>query len=132
MSLIDKNSIKSFLGGKSFLTGIEDADGHEAAVAQAENIVYQKTLVPIPSEIATAIPLLQFCAHCIYIYIVSTRQKLSEDEMKQRKQLYDDGMAMLNEIQNGTLPLYSAGAVVTTSSQTSLFHVTNCNRSERL
>jgi hypothetical protein len=133
MSLINKETIKSFLGGRSFLTGVEDAEGHEFAVSQAENIVYQKTLIPIPDKIEDAIPTLEFCAHCIYIFIVSTRQNLKEEEIKRRKELYDSGMKILNDIQSGDLPIYdTSGSVVSTTKQDALFQVGNCNRSERL
>ena len=59
MPLIDKDTIKSFLGDKSFITkDTADVAGFDSAIAQAENIVFQKTLIEIPATVEEAIPML--------------------------------------------------------------------------
>jgi hypothetical protein len=134
MPLIDKDTIKSFLGANSFITGIEDIEGHDSAIKQADNIVYQKTSIPIPEDPCKAIPTLQFCAHSIYIYIVSLRQKLDKDEIERRRQLYKDAISILDDIGNGDFPIHDkeGNTISTSSSQKSLFQVDNCYRSERI
>jgi hypothetical protein len=134
MPLIDQDTLKSFLGSKSFITlATEGIDGHEDAIAQADNIVYQKVPVPIPADAADAIPSLQFCSHAIYIYIVSQRQKLSDKEVSRIDKLYSNAMRMLDEFQSGKTQLLDAdGEIVTTDKpEITTYDVDNTDRSER-
>ena len=136
MPLIDKETLKSFLGDKNFITkDLAEISGLETAIAQAENIVYQKTLIAIPDAVENAIPMLQFYAHVITIYILSTRQTLSEDDRKHRAKMYDDAMAELNDIADGKKIVYDNTGTIASKSQTaqaSTFYYSADNRSERL
>src|SRR3989339_454176 len=88
MPLISKQTLKSFLGENSFITGVDDIAGLSDAIAQADNMVYQKTLIAIPAVTLDAIPTLQFCSHAICLYLISFRQNLKEEEIKRRDLLY--------------------------------------------
>ena len=137
MPLIDKDTIKSFLGDKSFITkDTADVAGFDSAIAQAENIVFQKTLIEIPATVEEAIPMLQFYAHVIFIYMVSSRQTLNEDDRKHRAKMYDDIMAELNDISEGKKIVYDSTGAVASQSQTSpastFYYSADDSRSERL
>lgn len=134
MPLINIASLTSFLGENSFVTkGAEDDSGHASAVAQAENIVYQKTLIPIPDEIEDAIPTLQFCAHAIYIYMVSFKQKLDKDEIGRREKLFDRAINMLDTYTPGKNSLLdnNGDPATTDTPESSTYDVDNTDRSER-
>lgn len=142
MPLINKDSFKSFAGGKSYLVADTAPAGFAEAVKQAENIVFQYTGIAIPEDIINAIPQLQFYAHCILQYIVSGQQDgLSEHELQRRKDMYDTAMASLEKIEQGKLEVKdSTGAVVSAKSTSSFYYndgeftngATLLPRSERL
>ncbi|QQS35764.1 MAG: hypothetical protein IPM56_16205 [Ignavibacteriales bacterium] len=136
MPLIDRSSLKSFYGKNSFITQGDTAIvGHDDAVKQASNIVYQHTLIPIPADIEQAIGILQFYAHSIYQWITTGMQdKLDEFEMSRRRKMFDDAMAALMQIKSGKLDVYDDNGVKveTGFSKTSTYYVDSDNRSERL
>jgi len=137
MPLISSETIKSFLGDKSFITkDLAEVAGMESAIAQADNIVFQKTLIPIPASVDDAIPMLQYFSHVIFIYLVGTRQTLNEDDRKHRAKMYDDAMAELNDISEGKKIVYDSTGAVVSKSQTSqastFYYSADDSRSERL
>lgn len=134
MPNISKQTLKSFLGDKSFITDIDNVAGLEDAIAQADNIVYQKTSIQIPNSVEGAIPLLQFCSHAIAIYIISMRQQLKEEEIKRRDELYSKAMDLLEQISSGKMDVYdkNGNIVSVNNSQVSTFYIKDTDRSERL
>lgn len=112
MPLTSKETLKSFLSDKNYITNIDDAPGYESARRQAEDIVFQKTQIAIPNKTDDAIPTLQFCAHAITIYIMSFQQPLKDDAaIKKIKDLHDTAMNYLNNIQSGEFPLYDNNGI---------------------
>jgi len=132
MPLINKETIKSFLGDKSFITTIDDAAGFADAVKQAEDIVYQKTGVAIPTKTDDAIPTLQFCAHAITIYIMSIQQPLKDTEIDRKKSLYDAAMKTLDSIESGSFALRDKKGNVVTNTVRTFFCSEQEFREERI
>lgn len=132
MPLINKETIKSFSGDKSFLVKDDvDAPGFDYAISQAQNIVYQKTQVEIPESVDDAIPTLQFCAHAIFFYIMSFRQSLKEEELKHRKDLFDTAMNILNGFKEGDTLINNQGGIISKQSST-FYYSESADREERL
>lgn len=134
MPLISKQTLKSFLGDNNFITNIDEVAGLNDAIAQSDNIVYQKTLIAIPNDVSNAIPILQFCSSAICLYIISMRQNLKEEEIKRRDLLYERAMSILDKIESGAMKVYDKDGNVVSSElvQTSTFAVKDEDRSERL
>jgi|GEM_PF-3223401 hypothetical protein len=138
MPLIDRGTIKSFLGKDSYVVAGDDdnpAPGFNEAINQTQAIVYQKTLVAIPEDVENANGVLQFYAHSIFAYIMSIRQKLDESTTNKYSKLYDDAMKHLDAIHNGKEKIYdSEGNELASPIQksSSAFLLSTTVRSERL
>ena len=135
MALININSLKSFYGNNSFLVTDNPPAGHDELVKQAESIVYQHTLIPIPEDIANAIPTLQNYAHSIYIWFAAGFQNnLDEKEIGRRRDMYKDAMYELNLINKGQKDVYDkeGNKIATGFSSSPTFYVNTEDRTERL
>jgi hypothetical protein len=134
MPLINEDTLKSFFGENSFIQKNYNSPGIQQAIRQAENLVYQNTLIPIPEDIQSAIPALQFYAHSIFSWIITgTQGNLPQEEIQRRKDLYNNAVSELEAIRLGKKDLYdSSGTKIETGfSSPGTFYV-NAERSERL
>jgi len=135
MPLINQDSLQSFFGNKHYATKNTEPEGHQEAVSQAQNIVFQNTLIEIPDNIKDAIPMLQYYGHVIYQYLTTGKQtNLSESEVNRRTSMFNKVMAELNEIRNGERSVYNnqREKIKTGFEKTPLFYASTKNRSERL
>jgi len=135
MPLINQESLKAFLAENHFAVKGATIAGHTDAVKECEDIVFQKTRIPIPQRIEDAIPTLQFIAHNIYVWILKGKEDSQKEgeEYDRYRSSYKDAMKMLDEIQEGTLKIYDrSGNLVSAPKNAKSYHVSNCNRSERL
>lgn len=113
MSFINTEILKAFVSDESFLVK-DTVAGLDEAIKQADEIIYQKTLIAAPENPANANAKLRNIACALVVWFTSGMQgKLEEFELSRRKKLYDDAMAALDAIQAGRDPLYdSSGAAV--------------------
>lgn len=120
MSFISVDTLKAFASDNSFLTDGTTVDGVGEAIAQADEIIFQKTGVAIPSSPSEANAELRNIGCALVIWFTTGMQsKLEEQEINRRKKLYDDAMNRLNKIQSGEEPLKnSAGTVISSVNQT--------------
>jgi hypothetical protein len=114
MSFIDQDTLKAFASDQGFLIKEVDLPGLSEAIAQSDEIIFQKTGVAIPAAPANANAKLRNIACALVVWFTSGMQgKLDEFELSRRKKLYDDAMAELNKIQDGSSPLLdSSGAII--------------------
>lgn len=120
MSYVDQATLKAFTGDESFLTKATSPDGLAEAIAQADEIIFQKTLITIPSAPSAANAKLRNIACAIVVWFTTGMQgKIEEWEYARRKKQYDDAIAQLDSIQSGAEPILdSTGASVSSKPET--------------
>jgi len=125
MSFVDQTILQSFVADQSFLTKTANPPGLSEAIAQADEIIFQKTRVAPPSSPASGNAKLRNIACRLVVWFTSGMQgKLDEFELSRRKKMYDDAMAELEAIQNGDDPLYDSSGTIVSTQPTSYFSST--------
>lgn len=101
MPFADINALKPFLPEEHYFFKELDSEGLAEAFSQADNIITSFTALEAPDDAADADPILRNIAAKLVIHFTSGQGKLSEDELRYRKALYDEAMDMLRKIQEG-------------------------------
>src|SRR6185369_9860974 len=123
MSYCNQDILKSFAAANSWITDTPTPDGLDEAIAQADDIIFQKTGLLAPADPTTARAILRNIA-CAIVYWISTGQqsKIDEQDYNWRKTQYDNAIATLNQIESGELELKDdAGTALTSNKPTSVF-----------
>lgn len=108
MSYITAAILKSHIDAE-WLTGDPAPEGFSEAAQQVDDLIYQKTGIVAPDDSATARPVLRSVACKIFIWLMSGHQSnLEEQELKRRRQQYEDAMALLDAIASGEVNLLNA------------------------
>lgn len=120
MSYVDQATLKAFTGDENFLTKGTAPEGLDEAIAQADEIIFQKTLITIPATPSAANAKLRNIACALVVWFTTGQQgKIDEFEYSRRKKQYDDAMAQLDRIQSGDEPILdSTGASVSAKPET--------------
>ena len=125
MSFINQETLKAFSSDQGFLVKEVDLPGLPEAIAQSDEIIFQKTGIAIPADPANANAKLRNIACALVTWFTSGIQgKLDEFELSRRKKLYDDAMAELNAIQNGSSPLLNSSGEIISTGPTTYFSST--------
>jgi len=134
MPYLNQDVLKDFLGENHFIADLPDIDKYKNTIAQVEDIIFQHTLIPIPTGITLGNKTLQNYACILFLWFTTAQTDTLEMWQYQRlKKMYDDTMDSLKEIKNGKTVLYDkdGNPVETGFEKTSTFYVNN-NRTERL
>ncbi|OGV08705.1 MAG: hypothetical protein A2499_05050 [Stygiobacter sp. RIFOXYC12_FULL_38_8] len=126
MALVTPSSLKAFLGNNSFLTATPEPEGYGDAVSQADAIALAKIGMTEVELNAQVKPLVVFCACAYFVYITSTQQNLSKEEISQREKLVDRADKLLDDIALGKFKV-STPIEESTTTSTPGFYVSNRN-----
>jgi hypothetical protein len=120
MSYIDRTTLEAFVSDSSFLTKDTEPAGLGEAIAQADEIIFQKTRITIPDDPSESNAMIRNIACALVVWFTSGMQgKLDEFELSRRKKQYDDAMTQLDAIASGRESIIdSAGTVVSAVPQT--------------
>jgi len=124
MPFINTNILKSFVSDEGFLVK-DTVDGLDEAIAQADELIYQKTGITAPEDPTSSNAFLRNIACSLVVWFTSGMQgKLEEQELNRRKKMYDDAIAALDAIQSGRSPLRDSSGAVLSSGPEPYFSTT--------
>ena len=136
MSFGSQAILQSFMADNNFLT--KDLNtvpaGFEEASAQADDLIYQKSAIPVPDDPTTMPATLRNIWCKLMVWITTGHQdNLSDNEYKRRKDLRDEAYQMLDDIQSGDFTVIDdTGAPVNPKVSPSGWHSNALNCSEPL
>lgn len=124
MPYINTEILKAFVSDTGYLVK-DTVDGLDEAIAQADEIIYQKTGISAPTDPATSNAFLRNIACALVVWFTSGMQgKLEEQEIDRRKKMYDDAIGALDAIQSGRTPLRDNSGTVVSSGPEKYFATT--------
>lgn len=125
MSYIDSDIIKSFVQKNSWLSGDVEDTGVGEIIEQIDSIVFNKTGIAIPEDPEEVPGIIRNAACALFIWFTTGKQaEIDTDERIRRRNLYEDAMQFLNDVESGkTEVLDDEGNVISHSKKSKAFIV---------
>lgn len=116
MSFTNKDFLKGYAQNDAFF--LQDGFDLTNLLTNTDNLIYQATGITAPSDAADGVPMLREIANDLMIYRIPAMQtKVSEEEMKRRKTLFQEAMDKLEKIRSGVLKVIDADGNIVSKTQ---------------
>ncbi|GEM_PF-2166525 len=106
MSFINQDILKSFVQKNSWITAATEPEGLAETILQVDDIISLTLQIPVPADPADARPILRNIACALTVWYGTGQQgTIDSAEYQKRKTQYDNAMATLELIAQGSIKL---------------------------